>query len=500
MAITRRDFLKLAGILAAGSAAGCSPLAGYLPAGATDRNPGEFPPPAYWQALSRLTYGPTPAVWSRVSRIGLAAWIEEQLTPEKIADPWTNLLVSRFEILDQDANQLRARGDQLFDNTDPGRILVDFRRATLLRQTYSKRQLYEQIVEFWTDHFNISVEKGDCWYLKVVDDREVIRRHALGNFRDLLGASAHSPAMLVYLDNQANLREAPNENYARELLELHTLGVHGGYTQHDVMELARCLTGWTVKEHFWLGEITFEPAQHAPGSKTVLSRTIPPLGDGELDRVLDHLAVHPSTARTIAEKLARRFLADRPSPELVSRAADAFIASGGEITAVLRVVLLDGLVQHPADYMGPKYKRPLNYVLSALRQTGSDTNGGPPIQTALARMGQPLYGWPTPDGYPDTASAWQGNLLPRWTFALDLVEDRLQGTKFDLPVFLSGFQAEDPPALAGAISQHLLGGQLPGDIQAALLDIFRELYRKDPSKAAGMLVAALLSSPQFQWK
>ena len=205
------------------------------------------------------------------------------------------------------------------------------------------------MVEFWTDHFNISVQKGDCWFLKIVDDREVIREHALGNFRELLGASAHSPAMLVYLDNQENHKDAPNENYARELMELHTLGLSGGYTQSDVMELARCLTGWRVKEHFWKGKLKFEPDFHAPGPKTVLGHTIQPGGETELEQVLDILANHPSTARTIATKLARRFLADDPPPGIVDKASLVFQETSGDIKAVLRVIILEGL---PAIHRG----------------------------------------------------------------------------------------------------------------------------------------------------
>ena len=191
MDVTRRDFLKVLGILGAGAsaAAGCSPLASYLPSG----DPG-FPDPLHssppdWLALNRLSFGPRPEDRQRLNEIGLEGYLEEQLQPNSISDPKTDFLLSQFDILKMEADGLRNRGDKLFDNFDPALVLDDFRGATTLRQVYSQRQLLEVMVEFWTDHFNISVQKGDCWFLKIVDDREVIRKHALGNFRELLGAS-----------------------------------------------------------------------------------------------------------------------------------------------------------------------------------------------------------------------------------------------------------------------------------------------------------------------
>src|SRR6185295_10677947 len=167
--------------------------------------------------------------------------------------------------------------------------------------------------------FNIFIEKNNCFYLKTVDDRQVTRKNALGSFRDLIWASAHSPAMMVYLDNQANHKGAPNENYARELMELHTLGVDGGYTQQDVMELARCLTGWNVKEHFWLGDFVFTADLHDTGIKNVLGMTIPSAGIKEAEQVIGTLVTHPSTARFISTKLVRRFIADDPPQQIIEQ-------------------------------------------------------------------------------------------------------------------------------------------------------------------------------------
>jgi len=484
----------------AGAAAGCSPLASYLPDGSKN-----LPDPPQlssldWVALNRLSFGPRPGDRQHLLEIGLENYLEEQLSPENIIDNKTNLLLSRLEVLNMDADALRNRADKLFDNFDPNLVLDDFRQATTLRQVYSHRQLQEVLVEFWTDHFNISVQKGDCWFLKIVDDREVIRKHALGNFRELLGASAHSPAMLVYLDNQENHRDAPNENYARELLELHSLGVDGGYSQTDVMELARCLTGWRVKDHFWKGKLRFDPDAHTPGTKTVLGQIIQHSGKGEVDQVLDILASHPSTANTISSKLARRFLADDPPPEIVEKASQVFLETSGDIRAVLKVILLDGLPHaHQYAQLG-KYKRPLNYMLSALRQTGSDTDGGPALQRYLRRMGQPLYDWPTPDGYPDTSAAWQGNLLSRWKFALDLAQNRISGTSFNLDYFLKDIPGNDPGFFLERITNNLLGRNLSPVQEIELLKVLEGKIDQNPYQAAEIVVAGILASPAFQWR
>jgi len=502
MSIPRREFLKVVSILTAGvgswAVSGCSPLADILSSvengNLLDCSPSE------WLVLNRLTFGPTPADREAIREQGAAGWIEDQLSPADLQDYKTSLLLSRIDTLDYSADQLRAVGDGLFENIHPNRVLDDFRQAALLRMVYSKRQLYEVMVDFWSDHFNISVQKGDCWYLKPVDDRDVIRSHALGNFRDLLGASAHSPAMMIYLDNHANHRDAPNENYARELLELHTLGVSGGYTQEDVMELARCLTGWTVKEHFWQGQIHFNPDAHDPSPKSVIGKRIEPTGKTEIDQVLDLLSIHPATANHLAFKLARRFLGDKPDPEIVDRAAQSFLQSGGEIKAALRVILLDGLTAENPNPPRQKYKRPLQFLISALRQTGAETNGTKDLHRHLARMGQPLFDWPTPDGYPDTNPAWQGNLLPRWSFALDLVQNNIPGTVFHLEDFLAGFSSSSPDKFLQHASRRLLGRPLNQELEENITHALQPTLAEDSRQAAEVALAALLASPAFQWR
>jgi uncharacterized protein (DUF1800 family) len=298
--------------------------------------------------------------------------------------------------------------------------------------------------------------------------------------------------MLVYLDNRENLAGNPNENYARELMELHTLGVDGGYSQRDVQELARCLTGWTVKEHFHRGQFTFEEEQHDDASKQVLGFTIP-AGVKQLggEQVIDMLAEHPVTARFIAAKLARRFVADDPPSHLVARAAQIFLETAGDIKATLRTILLSPEMLTPKQPAPAKLKRPFEFVASALRQLGASTDGGPAVLHYLADMGQPLFQWPTPDGFPDLAEAWQGSLLNRWRFALALVNDTLPGTGLDLPALVRTADAGTPAAWLRQFAVLLLGQPLPTTTAAQLLQAGYD---------EKTLVAALLGSPMFQWR
>ena len=493
MSLSRRDFLKLGALVTASTAlASCAPVYRRL---ACDL------PIVLWAALNvsdflalnRLTFGPRVEERAHFTEIGLQAYIEEQLDFEAIDDFSCNLQLSTFNTLKMAANELEAISNQLFENYDREKVPNELRQATLVRQLYSKRQLYEVMVEFWSDHFNIFVEKGNCFYLKTVDDREVIRKNALGSFRDLVWASAHSPTMLVYLDNQANEKSHPNENYARELMELHTLGVDGGYTQQDVMELARCLTGWNVKEHFWLGDFVFKEDLHDTGLKNVLGLTIQPAGIKEAEQVLEHLVTHPSAAGFIATKLTRRFIADEPPPVIVEKAAQTFLQTNGDIKSVLRVILLDGL-----PFAQPKYKRPSNFVLSTLRMLNVETDGAA-IQEHLLRMGQSYFNWPTPDGYPDHSDAWQGNLMPRWQFAFELIRNEIKGTKHNLnsllDVALTGVLQDDIDALTSL----LLGVPMERIIRDELIDSVI-LAGATEEETLQIVAASLIASPAFQWR
>lgn len=491
--MNRRTFLKLASFVAGTvTVSGCTPLYTHLAQRGSLAPNGDIPPitPRDFTALGRLTYGARAEDRWQVANSGLAGWIEEQLSPDAIEDNATYLRTRRYETLTLTANELR--------DWQPGPLIHELQAATLLRQLYSRRQLYEGVVEFWSDHFNISIEKEPCWFLKTVDDREVIRKHALGNFGELLMASATSPAMLIYLDNQANDKSHPNENYARELLELHTLGVDGGYTQQDVMELARCLTGWSVKEHFWYGDFTFKKELHDDGTKVVLGQTMLPNGQREAEEIVARLATDPRTARFLAKKAVRRFLGDAPQEELVSRAASAFLQHNGDIPAMLRVILLDG-VANPTYPLSPKYKRPLNFITSALRTLNADVRHPDAlIEKVLVRMGQVPFIWAMPDGYPDNDDFWMNNLLPRWQFAYELMQDDIEGVTVDLVSFHQA--TDDPAALFDHLSQTLLGVAVEESGKQAILESLYPATRTDPDTLTAILAAGLIASPAFQWR
>jgi uncharacterized protein (DUF1800 family) len=488
MPLSRRDFLKLASLVTASAAlSSCAPvyrrLAGDLPT-----VPWTALPASDFLALNRITFGARVEERARFTEIGLRAYIEEQLDFETINDFACDLQLSTFDTLKMEANELEGISNQLFDGYDREKVPNELRQATFLRQLYSKRQLYEVMVEFWSDHFNIFMDKEKEFFLKTVDDREVIRKHALGNFRDLVWASAHSPATMIYLDNQANEKSHPNENYARELMELHTLSVNGGYSQKDVMELARCLTGWNVKEHFWLGDFVFKEDLHDTGEKNVLGLSIQPSGQAEAEQVIEMLVKHPSTAKFICTKLARRFIADDPPEQLIEKAAQTFLNTNGDIKSVLRVILLDGLA-----LAQPKYKRPVNFLLSALRMLNVETDGIA-LHEYLVRMGQLYFNWPTPDGYPDYSEAWQGNLMPRWQFAFALIRNELKDTKHNLNALLdvssTGILQDDVDAITSLLVGAPLERLTRNEIIAGATD----------EETRQIIAASIIASPAFQWR
>jgi len=490
---TRRRLLRAAGVVALGAGAGCDRLPPeLLPVPRPPPLPrGPFAVPEgagvglLRHVLDRLSFGPRPEDYGRARALGdddeeaAERFIEEQLHPEGLDDPHADYALRRLEALDDPPGML-------FEY-QPEVLLDELTRGTLLRAVWSRRQLLEVMVRFWSDHFNVDASKGDCKWLKAHDDREVIRRHALGSFPELLRASALSPAMLWYLDGRQNRRrdaeERPNENYARELLELHTLGVDGGYDQRDVMEVARCLTGWTVRSEqlFGKGRVEFRRDWHDDGEKVVLGRRIPAgLGEQDLERVLEIVALHPSTARHLATKLCRRFIADQPPADAVGAVADAFLASGGALRPTLRTLFRTPAFRHPAQRRS-KLKRPFRFVVSALRATAARTDGGRALEHALLRMGQAPFQCPTPDGYPDEAGPWLGTLLWRWHLAADLALNRLPGSRVDAAALRRGLGGVE-----GLLS-HLFGRRPKAEERAALA-----------SDDAAELLALALASPAFQ--
>jgi len=410
--------------------------------------------------LNRTSFGPTPGNVQRAARIGIRAYLDEQLEPGRIADQLAEEKVAGLKTMRFDSRELielyppprvqrqlaTSQAEMAMQSMEGPRVVIlELQQAKLLRALYSNRQLYEVMVDFWSNHFNIYAAKGANRWLTTSYDRDTIRPRALGKFKDLLEATAKSPAMLFYLDNWLsagpdspgaqmagpnNRRRGLNENYARELMELHTLGIDGGYTQKDVQEVARCFTGWTIVQPRGQGVFHFAQRIHDNGEKNVLGRRIP-RGGGMDDglRVIEILAEHPSTAQFIAAKLVRRFVADEPPPGMVNKAAEAFLRSGGDIPTVLRAIV-DTPEFFARENFQAKIKNPLEFVTSALRVTGSEAQVTHQLLRYLGRMGAPLFLAQAPTGYPDIASSWisADMLLTRMNFASDLVANRLPET------------------------------------------------------------------------
>ena len=413
------------------------------------------------------------------------------------------------------------------NNLRPPQFMTgELQMARILRAVYSERQLQEVLVDFWTNHFNVFAGKDADRWLLISYDRDTIRPHTLGKFSDLLRATAESPAMLFYLDNfqsvspnapqqqprplgplanlrmsnnpqqqrpQQQQRRGINENYARELMELHTLGVDGGYTQKDVQEVARCFTGWTIfaprgagaaaaqisggggrrievlREN--AGKFYFNERVHDDGEKVVLGHKIP-AGGGVTDglMVLDILAHHPSTAKFIAMKLVRHFVSDNPPQPLVNRVAQTYMKTDGDIREMLRTIFRSPEFNSTDAYRA-KIKRPFELAISAVRTLSADTNGGPALNQWISRMGQPLYGFQTPNGYSDLAADWvnTGALLERMNFALALASNRVPGTRVNLAQFVSDDKSMNKEKLLDRFVTLFVGGEMSAKTRESLL-------------------------------
>lgn len=334
----------------------------------------------------------------------------------------------------------------------PAQVVArDLQEAKILRAVYSNRQLNEVLVDFWFNHFNVFLDKGADRYLTTEYERQAIRPHVLGKFRDLLGATAKSPAMLFYLDNWQSVgpnapqpvrrgaaggnapRRGLNENYGRELLELHTLGVDGGYTQKDVTEVARCFTGWSILQPQRGGSFLFQPRMHDRGEKVVLGVTIA-AGGGQQDgeKVLDIVARHPSTAKFISRKLAQRFVADEPPDSLVDRMAQTFLKTDGDLRAVMTTMLESKEFWSQAAFQS-KFKSPLELVVSAVRASNATVDFAAPLAKQVSDLGQPLYRKQEPTGYSNSSREWlnTGGLMARMNFSLQLSTNKMPGVSVE---------------------------------------------------------------------
>jgi uncharacterized protein (DUF1800 family) len=405
--------------------------------------------------LNRVSFGPNPASLKEIEALGTGAYLARQLRPAaeprlppEVQATIDSMTISKRSMVDLASELERRQRD--FRNLPPGemkgerqayqqeltRLAREAATRMLLRALYSPEQLQEEMTWFWMNHFSVFLGKANVRVLVGDYEERAIRPHALGRFGELLGAVAHHPAMLVYLDNARNAVGRVNENYARELMELHTLGVKGGYTQGDVQELARVLTGFHVRE----GEFHFFPRRHDFGQKTLLGRPIRNSGERELGEALELLASHPSTSRFVSRKLAVHFVADDPPEALVERMARAFRASDGDIALTLRAMFESPEFRAS---LGGKFKDPLHYMVSAVRFAADDQviprEGVERMINALAGMGQPLYGRPTPDGYPLTRTEWTspGQLATRFEVARGVGYRRAGRLSDELPMPLS---------------------------------------------------------------
>ena len=443
--------------------------------------------------LRRVTVGVTAEDVSWINSLGYYGYLEWQLNPEAMGDPDCEARLAPLQTINFAPFSLYQ--------ADSALVIRELMEATIIRAIYSNRQLLERMVEFWADHFNTNITAVGIF--KTLEVRDVYRRHALGTFAGMLNASASSPAMLTYLNNtQSDGRpgRVPNQNYARELMELHTLGVDGGYTQEDVVEVARCFTGW--RTYFNTGDpragtFYYDANRHDNNSKIVLGVPIA-AGGGFNDglNVLNILVNHPSCARFVSTKLLRWLLNYEPSPSLVADIAGEFTRSGGNIKAIVRRILhYDNVLWAP-----PLFKRPFHYIVSALRVMNANiTSLNTVRQTYLAGTGHTPYAWGPPDGYPQEFQYWGGLPLPRWNFAFQLANSSVSGAAVDLTALLAG--ATSPTQIADRIDVLLFAGEMPTADKAALITYLRPTGTATVPSSTQIRDAfgLALASPAFQW-
>lgn len=500
-------------------------------------------------AANRLTFGATAAELAEIRKLGVDKWVDRQLHPETIAEnPALVEKLKRFDSLAMSTGELIAKypPPQLLRNQKKGALSLeqlqklrdgtpeekraiimqmtpeqrklvrsrpmqtvyrDLSEAKLLRAVHSNRQLEELMTDFWFNHFNVFFDKGFDRVLVTSYEREAIRPYVLGNFRDLLLATARHPAMQFYLDNWTSVstealdqmrkrfqRKAPaakrgrglNENYARELLELHTMGVDNGYTQEDVTEVARCFTGWSIGNLREGARFQFNALLHDRKEKRVLGQVIP-AGRGEEDglEVIDILVNHPATAKFISTKIAQRFVSDTPPAPLVAKMAATFSKTHGDIREVMRTMLTAPEFWTPSVYRA-KMKMPLEMVASALRSTGAQVEDSTAIQQGLKTLGEPLYRKVEPTGYYPFAEEWtnSASLLTRMNFGMDLTRNRVRGVRVDMGQALNG--KTDAAEIAEAL---LLHAPAPSTLKA-----LQGAVDAEPAHLAGLVIGG----PEFQ--
>lgn len=422
--------------------------------------------------LRRATFGPTPTLASAIKAQGRSAWLDRQLAPSSIDDSACNQLINdRFPRVNWSIPQAR-------DGLEPFSwdLMFDLSAATIARATWSKRQLFEVMCEFWSNHLNVTNPSDRVWDNRQDYDRRVIRKHALGRFEDMLVASATHPAMLLYLNNADSTKDNPNENYGRELLELHSVSVDGGYNEEDMRNSTLVMTGFGIN---WThGTFRYSSREHYRGPVTIMGFTDPnPDADGYAVgiRYVKYLANHPATAQHIAYKLCQRFVSDTPDPALVARLANTYLDKGTAIVPMLRQLFTSAEF---AASVGQKVRRPLEDLIATLRVLGygADRRGRQGMQSLVwiaDSLGQQPMAWSPPDGYPDTAADWQsaGGTLGRWNTHLSLAAhwwpDEL--TQPDLRELLPARLPTSHGALVDALAQRLVFRTLAPQHKQAIL-------------------------------
>ncbi|GBD31747.1 hypothetical protein HRbin33_00707 [bacterium HR33] len=485
--------------------------------------------------LNRIAFGPRPEDVERVAAMGVLNYLDLQLAPERIPDPEAEERIAKLEVFKLGTAELAARfeserralrerlqtGDSLtprprMDNSFR-RLTAELQQAAVIRAVVSERQLYEVMVDFWTNHFNVFLAKGAVRFLLPEYLERAIRPHAMGRFEDLLLATARSPAMLFYLDNVQSVapgarppgfamrnprrpsnRPLPtglNENYARELLELHTVGIEAGYTQEDVVNVARILTGWSMTPPQRGARFVFNRWAHDRGEKVVLGKTFPAGRDEEEGiELLRFLARHPSTMRHVSRKLCARFVSDDPPDGCIDAAVKAWEKSGGEIRAVLRAILTSPEFWAPQN-RGAKIKTPLEFVASAIRALDGEPDTTLALGQMVGRLGQPLYLYQPPTGYPETQESWVSSsaLLDRFNLALALASNRRPGATVDLDRLIP------PSAVADSLVTAVNRVIFHGTASAETLEVIRkEISGLPPIQARNLAVGLALGSPEFQ--
>lgn len=454
--------------------------------------------------INRVTNGFTLDEYEEAAELGHEAYLERQLDPASIDDSETDARFTNFTTLTMTPYELKQTILATQPN-DPDPI-NELQSHAILRATYSKRQLFERMVEFWTDHFNVDISDKSCRLLKSSEDRDVIRPNAMGDFGSLLNGSAHSPAMMFYLDNYTNVAGAPQENYGREIMELHTLGVTGPYTEDDVKEASRCLTGWTLYNPNVVnfGDFLYIDGNHDQGAKTVLGVDFAPGGgksDGDL--LLDLLATHPSTAGFVGGKLTRWLSVYEPKQELLDQVTDVFQQTAGDVKELIRTILSPGALEVAKPWKAPKFRRPFQFVAALMRAVGAQFDDADPANGAflnleLEALGMVPFGWAPPTGYPDSVNAWGTSLRGRWSFANRLMSSSIPHVAVREDTVMGLLARVDNGDLPSQINALLTGGQMSFSDEKRLRKYFAS-FEKITWPVIAEAIALAATSPSFQY-